>query len=270
MTERYNILITGGTSGLGLELVKLFLSKGYFVVTTGRRNFDMPGSGGRFKSYQVDFADLDQTAEVFKEICKISDFDYVVYNAGVLSPPEFIQTKNGFEYTYQVNLLAHLLANEIIIQNHDSGRPLRIAAVTSMAYRVAVPEYKPLVEPSGYRAWKAYSDSKLYLALMCLYYSTKFADGKIEFFSYEPGIFGSQLYRTQSGIFRIIYQIGVRILRKPVKPAMILSEILTGSDLKNGAVYDVRERVRKVTEQVDSVNEAFWESQIRVIGKFLQ
>jgi len=30
------VLITGGTSGLGLELVKQFLRKGYSVVTKGR------------------------------------------------------------------------------------------------------------------------------------------------------------------------------------------------------------------------------------------
>jgi len=270
MTERCNILITGGTSGLGLELVKLFLSKGYFVVTTGRRVIEMTGSGGRFKSYQVDFADLYQTAEIFKEICKISDFDYVVYNAGILSPPEFIRTKNGYEYTYQVNFLAHLLANEIIIQNHDPVRPLRIAAVISMAYRVAAPEFKPAGSPSGYKAWKAYSDSKLYLALMCLHYSAKFADRQIQLFSFDPGIFGSKLYRTQSGIFRMIYQVGVRILRKPVKPAVALSEILTGSDVNNGAVYDVRKRIRRIPEPELSYSETFWDNAMEELTQILK
>ena len=270
MSEKYSILITGGTSGLGLELVKLFLRKGYFVVTTGRRIIDIPGSGGRFKSYQVDFADLDQTAEVFKEICKINDIDYVVYNAGVLSPPEFIRTKNGFEYTYQVNFLAHLLINEILIQNHDRYKPLRIAAVSSMAYRVAVPEFKSVSSSSEYKAWRAYSDSKLYLALMCRHYSAKFPAWGIQYFSFDPGIFGSQLYRTQSGVFRIIYQTGVRILRKPAKPAVVLSEILTRSDIKNGAVYDVRKRTRKLPDPVGSVNKSFWENQISAIGKFLK
>ena len=269
MNEIGKVLITGGTSGLGLELVRLFLNMGFFVVTTGRREVDVSGYEDRFKLYRADFCDLGQTADIFRKICIENTFVYIIYNAGILSPAEFIKTADGYELTYQVNFLTHLLANEIIIQHHDPGMPLRVAAVTSMAYKVAVPEFKPVSLPSEYRAWRAYSDSKLYLALMCLHYSTKFAGSNIQFFSFDPGIFSSQLYRTQSGIFRMIYQIGVRILRKPVKPALILSEILTGSDLKNGAVYDVRKTIRKLPELSGSVTESFLGSQIRKIGKFL-
>ena len=270
MNERGKILITGGTSGLGLELVRQFLNMGFFVVTTGRREVNVSGYEDRFRLYRADFCYLRQTADTFRKICDEHSFRYVIYNAGILSPSEFIKTDDGFEITYQVNFLAHLLINEIIIQNHDSGRPLRIAGVTSMAYRVAAPEFKPADAPSGYRAWKAYSDSKLYLALMCLHYSARFADNKIQFISFDPGIFGSQLYRTQSGIFRIIYQVGVRILRKPVKQAITLSEILSESDLNNGAVYDVRKRIHRMPEPELSVREAFWDSTMRQIDQFLR
>ena len=42
--ERSRIfLITGGTSGLGLELVHLFLEKGYNVVATGRQQINLHG-----------------------------------------------------------------------------------------------------------------------------------------------------------------------------------------------------------------------------------
>ena len=270
MTERGKVLITGGTSGLGLELVRLFLDKGFIVVTTGRREIDVSGYEDRFSLYRADFCNLGQTADIFRKICHEHTFDYVIYNAGILSPAEFIKTGDGFELTYQVNFLAHLLANEIIIQHNNSGRTLRIAAVTSMAYRVAAPEYKPVSEPSEYRAWKAYSDSKLYLALMCLQYSEKLARTNIRFFSFDPGIFGSKLYRTQSGIFKMIYQVGVTILRKPTSSARVLSDILMGSEIKNGAVYDVRKRIRKLQEPGFTINKAFWAGALRDIDQFLR
>ncbi len=269
MSERRKILITGGTSGLGLELVRHFLEKGFFVVTTGRREIDVSGYEDRLRLYHADFCDLSQTAGTFRTLCREHTFDYAIYNAGILSPSEFIKTDDGFELTYQVNFLAHLLANEIIIGFHDPGSPLRVAGVTSMAYRVAEPEFKPVSSPSMYRAWRAYSDSKLYLALMCRHYSMKFADTEIQFFSFDPGIFGSQLYRTQSGVFRIIYETGVKILRKPTRPAVILSEILTGSDIKDGAVYDIRKKIRKLPEPDTELTETFWEGTIRDIEQFL-
>jgi NAD(P)-dependent dehydrogenase (short-subunit alcohol dehydrogenase family) len=36
-TKEKSVLITGGTSGLGLELVRLFLKNLYNVVATGRQ-----------------------------------------------------------------------------------------------------------------------------------------------------------------------------------------------------------------------------------------
>jgi len=263
------VLITGGTSGLGLELVRVFLQRGFFVITTGRREIEVSGSDGRLGFYPVDFSDLRQTAVIFRRICDDHILDYVIYNAGILSPAEFMRTGDGFEYTYQINFLAHLLANELIIQSCDHRKPMRIAAVTSMAYRVAMPQFRSAGSSEEYRAWRAYSDSKLYLALMCRHYSVKYARSRIQFISFDPGIFGSQLYRTQSGVFRIVYQTGVRILRKPGKQATVLSDILTGAEIINGAVYDVRKRIRKLPEPESSVNDTFWDRSIREIEKFL-
>ena len=43
-----SVLITGGTSGLGLELVKVFHDKGFDVICTGRQPKNLPGfSDGR-------------------------------------------------------------------------------------------------------------------------------------------------------------------------------------------------------------------------------
>jgi NAD(P)-dependent dehydrogenase (short-subunit alcohol dehydrogenase family) len=62
------ILITGGTSGLGLELVRLFLQIGYRVVSTGRQQLKLHGFEDRFTFYNVDFSDLGQVAEVLAEL----------------------------------------------------------------------------------------------------------------------------------------------------------------------------------------------------------
>ncbi|HQG62440.1 MAG TPA: SDR family NAD(P)-dependent oxidoreductase, partial [Bacteroidales bacterium] len=60
------ILITGGTSGLGLELVKSFLDKGNTVIATGRRELELKSYEGKFHLYRVDFSDLKETASVTK------------------------------------------------------------------------------------------------------------------------------------------------------------------------------------------------------------
>jgi len=268
-SESGKILITGGTSGLGLELVRFFLDKGYFVVATGRQLADKPGSEERFRLYKCDFSNLRETAGVVKQICDIYDFDYVVYNAGILSPPGFTVTNDGFEYTFQVNFLAHLLANEIITRKHDPSAPLVIAAVTSMVYRIASHDLKFIQDRTDYRPLKAYSDSKLYMALMCRHLAVSNKTRNISFFSFDPGIFGSRIYRMQSGIFKVLYTIGALFMRKPASIARELAEIMTGSGFISGETCDRKRRLRKFPEIEPSVSESFWKETMHRISQYL-
>ena len=70
VTDMKTALVTGGTSGLGLEIVRVFLKKGYSVVATGRQTVDFPGYDGRFFLYRADFSDLKHTSETFRKICE--------------------------------------------------------------------------------------------------------------------------------------------------------------------------------------------------------
>ena len=101
--ENQNILITGGTSGLGFELVHLFLEKGYNVVATGRQQINLRGFGERFILYRVDFSNLKQVALTTKNICRNHSIGIIVNNAGILSPPGYTETVDGLEYTFQIN-----------------------------------------------------------------------------------------------------------------------------------------------------------------------
>ncbi len=149
------VLITGGTSGLGLELVRLFLAKGFSVVATGRKALTLQGYERSFHLFCIDFSDLQKTADITNQICGIYNFDIVIDNAGILSPENFTSTMDGLEYTYQVNYLAHLLMNEIIIKKHDISKPLKIAAVTSPVYRIAQHDLSYAGDKNSYGAIKS-------------------------------------------------------------------------------------------------------------------
>ena len=260
------ILITGGTSGLGHELVKIFLNKGYYVVTTGRRDLPLPESGKRFSMHKVDFSDLKSTAEVFRQIAEAHQFDLVINNAGILSPPKLTLTNDGMEYTFQVNFLAHLLADEIILNKLEDDRPLRIASVTSPVYRLA-----SINSGKGkrYRALKAYSDSKLYLVLISKHLSQLHKDKRIVCFSFDPGTFGSGIYRMQSRFFSTLYWIAAPFMRKPSKVAGVLAEILTRKDVSGNVIYNLNKQMRQIPETDKDLTETFWKECFEKIRPFL-
>ncbi len=263
------ILVTGGTSGLGLELVRIFLNKGYRVVTTGRQQISINGFEDRFNLYNVDFSDLSQVALVTKSICRDHSVSIIVNNAGILSPPVYIETINGLESSFQINFLAHLLINNIILDRISDGRQIRIASVTSPVYRYAVFNPASRSGSAGYRAMSSYSSSKLYLAMMCDLLTYRSKEMNLHCFSYDPGTFSSGIYRMQKRWFRELYRIAEPFMRSPVKVAKGLAELLVEDNIMNGMIYDSRKRRRALPEIDKSHIASFMDSCYVLIDPFL-
>ncbi len=267
--EAGKILITGGTSGLGFELVKIFLKEGYNVVTTGRNSIDMPGYKGKFSFCRMDFSDLSQTALSVKDICMKHKFDCVVNNAGILSPPVLTVTKDGLEYTFQVNFLAHLLINEIILREQTIDKSLNICAITSPVYKLVKEERSLLPGTQDYKPLKAYSDSKYYLASMCKELSARYPDRKLNCFSFDPGVFSSGIYRMQNPLFRLLYRIAAPFMRNPSNVAAAIAEIMRGTNFTDGAVYNIRKKTSGLPDTDTSVADEFWSNCYEKISSFM-
>jgi NAD(P)-dependent dehydrogenase (short-subunit alcohol dehydrogenase family) len=265
-TDNKKILITGGTSGLGLELVRLFHRQGYYVVTTGRREITVPEFKDRYTYYRIDFSDLELTASTFREIVKAHEFDIIINNAGVLSPPQRTQTKDGLEYTFQVNYLAHLLINEIVLSKQSGMKPLRIASITSPVYSLARVEIN---NGSNYRALRAYSNSKLYQALMCRYLIEHHVGKNLVCISFDPGTFDSGIYRMRGRLFILLYRIASPFMRSPCKVARVLNDVITNEVITNGVIYDFRKRIILIPVPSKEESEAFWCKSNEKISKYL-
>jgi NAD(P)-dependent dehydrogenase (short-subunit alcohol dehydrogenase family) len=77
------VLVTGGTSGIGLATVERFRSEGSDVVVFARHPGDSPGE------HRVDVGDLEQVQAAFAEIDPV---DIVVNNAGISYRHRLLET----------------------------------------------------------------------------------------------------------------------------------------------------------------------------------
>lgn len=259
------IFISGGTSGLGNSFVRLFLEKGFHVVTTGRRD-KYPGEHTeKLSYYQVDYGDFASVASVIGEIAERHSFDIIINNAGILSPNKRILTANKLECTFQVNFLSHLLANEIILDRKKDNKLLRIANTTSPVYRYAGIN---LADNEEYRPMKAYSSSKLYMALMAEYLSGLYSGMNITCISLDPGIFSSAIYRSQGSFFGVLYRTAAPFMRDPSKVAAALSAVITREQLAGNLIYNCRGKARKIPVLASDVKDRFWKECQELIDPF--
>ncbi len=268
--EIKTILITGGTSGLGLELARMLLNKGHAVVVTGRNPSSSSSSEHRFSYFKVDFSRLEETAEVMNKICKYYKFDMIINNAGVLSPPDYTLTTDNLEYSFQVNFLSNLLVNEIILRNTVTDHPLTIVAITSLVYRIAQKDLISGIRETEYRSFKAYSNSKLYLALMCNYLPVKYPYMKLNCIGIDPGVFSSCIYRMQKPWFRFMYRIAAPFMKSPRNVASKISEILERNDLKTGSIYNLYKREKPIPRIDHTIKDLFWKDCYKDINKYLE
>jgi NAD(P)-dependent dehydrogenase (short-subunit alcohol dehydrogenase family) len=263
------ILVTGGTSGLGLELILQLLRKGYSVVATGRHQINIQESHDRFTLYTVDFGDLKQVGDITKRICSEHSLSFIVNNAGILSPPCYTATADGNEYTFQINFLAHLLMNEIILNGINDNRHIRIASVTSPVYRFAALKYNIISGPGDYNAIRAYSSSKLYLTMMFELLASRHKELNLQCFSFDPGTFSSGIYRLQKRWFRELYRIAAPFMRTPSTVAKVFVELILKENIVNGRIYDTSKRPRSVPEMDESVKKALADSCYEIIYPFM-
>ena len=261
-------LVTGGTSGLGLALVKNLLGKGWNVVATGRQDSNIGDHNGRYQFMRVDFASLSEVSATASEIASRHSFDLIVNNAGILSPTGFTETRDGLEYTFQVNFLAHLLLDEIIISSSNSGR-LRIISVTSPVYRLAGIDGEIMLQPHNYSPVKAYPASKLYLALLHEILKRRHVMQDTECFSFDPGTFSSGIYRMQAGWFRQMYRIAAPFMRSPVRVAESLTRLIYTEDVRPGTICDRKGKFRPPPELPDHVKDSFTITCYNMLGNWI-
>jgi NAD(P)-dependent dehydrogenase (short-subunit alcohol dehydrogenase family) len=171
-----NIIITGATSGLGLESARRLAYAGANIILTARSDskgqsainevfnyLKTEGITYEDQSLTYKLLDLDTLASV-KEAAgwDLPKIDVLLNNAGIMAPPKREVTVDGFEKQMQSNHLGHFVLTSLLSPN--LSEKAFVINVSSMAHVIASQgllfDYMWKAE-QGYGAWKSYGQSKL-------------------------------------------------------------------------------------------------------------
>lgn len=142
------ILITGCSSGFGLETAKLFLERGWDVIATMRKpNPDLLPASERLRILALDVTDSESILEVVKNAGPI---DVLVNNAGFGAPaPVELTAPETVQSLFQTNTIGTLEMVQAVVPQMRQRRAGVIINVTSTV------TVKPLPVIGVYRASKA-------------------------------------------------------------------------------------------------------------------
>lgn len=173
------VLITGGSTGLGLESAKRLGAAGATIVLTSRNLSKGAKAVDDVKAYLADkgttnekiynlVLDLDDLENVkafpkaYEEL-GLGKISVLLNNAGVMAIPDKQLTKDGYERTFQSNHLGHFVLTAGLFP-FLSREKSTVINVSSLAYNIAGSKGLELNNLNGeqsYGAWTSYGQSKL-------------------------------------------------------------------------------------------------------------
>ena len=233
------VLITGTTSGVGLNATRALVQQGWTVITANRSpqraaaaadELDLPTE--RLKHVLMDLGDLESVRQA---VWGLPDqIDALVCNAAVYKPklkqPE--RSPQGYEISMATNHFGHFLLIQLLMQRlrastHPSRRVVILGTVTAnskeLGGKIPIPAPADLGDLSGFEAGfkdpvsmasgksfkpgKAYKDSKLCNMITTQELHRRFhAETGISFTSLYPGcVADTPLFRNAPRLFRKIF-----------------------------------------------------------------
>ena len=231
------VLITGATSGIGLELFKIFSKEKYYVIGIGRNKKRIKKTLNSINKnrknlqsfYLCNFENLEDIKKVFNKISKeVNSIDILINNAGGIFVKNEL-TKNNIERTFQVNYLSHFLLTEILLKNKILKSKAHVLNLSSIVHKRGEINLDDINNLQNYNAVKSYAQSKLSQIMWGYYLSEKHKEIYIN--SVHPGIIGTRLLSNNGFI----------------SPILIFFHKIYGKNTKYGAknVFEVLKHVLK-------------------------
>lgn len=198
-------LVTGGSSGIGLETARGLSSRFEVVGIVGRNAERLAiaakelrsGCVGRIETFQADFSSLAEVQRLAWDIRKrFGSLDVLVNNAGVWHRERTV-SKDGYEDTFAVNHLAHfLLTNELRDTLRASGNARVVNVSSSMHGRPKSLNWDDLMFEKRWRGFWVYGHSKLANILFSNELARRWKDLGITSNALNPGNVRSNITRN--------------------------------------------------------------------------
>ncbi|XP_047505736.1 retinol dehydrogenase 12-like [Pieris napi] len=167
-------LVTGGNSGIGLEIARDLARRGARVIIASRdvaksaeavRDIIQSTGNNDVEHRQLDLIKFTNIRKFAEEFNKTEQrLDILVNNAGIAGVKNKI-TEDGFDIIAQINFIGPVLLTRLLQEKLEKSMPSRIVVVNSILHRLGKVDLNDIPMKHVASHYARYSRSKLYSLL---------------------------------------------------------------------------------------------------------
>ncbi|MDH4039957.1 MAG: SDR family NAD(P)-dependent oxidoreductase [Gammaproteobacteria bacterium] len=242
-------LVTGSTSGLGYETMRVLALRGAHVIGTGR-TLDKAAEAcasvaGKTTPVALELADFDSAVACARTVQGLGlRLDMLICNAGINTFGE-LELVNGIEKIFVVNYLGHfVLVNQLLPMMLAAGSGRIVHVASRSGYRAAPEEgidFDNLRGEGVFDSSEAYGRSKLANALFSLSLAERLQGTGVTSNAIHPGLVHTDIARTAPAPIRIGFDLlGPLFAKTPAQGAATQVYVATSPllDGVNGAYFE--------------------------------
>lgn len=196
------VLVTGATSGIGLETMRVLALRGAHVIGTGRSLASAESACGSVKGHAsalaLELTDFDSVVRCADAVRRMDrPLDVLVCNAGVMGLRRLEQV-HGIEKQFVTNHLGHYLLARRLLDRIIAAPQGRVVVVSSYVMNWSSPsgiEWDNLSGERDYHPNRAYGQSKLANALFSFELARRLRGTAATSNSLEPGYVDTGLFK---------------------------------------------------------------------------
>ncbi|MBZ5520682.1 MAG: SDR family oxidoreductase [Acidobacteriia bacterium] len=272
------IVITGGTSGIGLVAAERLAGMGARLVLVARNRARGELALARLRQvspdipHSVHYGDLSRLADMKRVAADIasveSRVDVLINNAGALFNSRRT-TDDGLERTFATNHMSYFVLTHGLSERLRAAAPSRVVNTSSDAHKGNRLDFSDLQSAKRYRGFPVYGRSKLCNILYTSELARRWEGTGVTVNCLHPGFVDTRFGDESGGVFAYLVKAAKLFAISPEKGAETIVYLASSNDVARTTgkyFYKCREATPTKEARDQEAAKRLWQESARIAG----